>query len=229
LRASPCRVSADFGALNEDERQALDYLTDAATRQRALINDLLAYSRARTRPRTPRSVPLDEVVADALTALAGDITARGALIEIETAPLPTIEADRIQMQQLAQSLVHNALKFAHPDRRLRITVRAAPGEIDGQPAWRLEIGDNGIGFEQRFAERIFEPFRRLHARHEYPGSGVGLAICRQIVERHQGRITAIGDPGHGATFTVLLPQQLRSGAAADDDAQDPPGRDSAGG
>lgn len=212
--------------LDEDERQALDYLTDAATRQRVLINDLLAYSRARTRPRTPRSVSLRDVVASALTALADEITAREAIIETE--PLPTIEADRIQMQQLVQSLVHNALKFAHPDRRLRITVAAAPDEIDGQPAWRLEIRDNGIGFEPRFAERIFEPFRRLHARHEYPGSGVGLAICRQIVERHQGRITASGDPGHGATFTVLLPQQLRSGAAADDDAQDPPGRDFAG-
>ncbi|MCB9530099.1 MAG: PAS domain S-box protein [Myxococcales bacterium] len=213
--------------LDDEERQALDYLTDAATRQRALINDLLAYSRARTRPRVPRPVPLGEILTEVLADLDLELARTQAVLDI--GPLPTIEADRGQMVQLMRNLIGNALKYAHAERRPRVTLRAEPDTLDGAPAWRIEVRDNGIGFEQRFAERIFEPFRRLHARHEYPGSGVGLAICRQIVERHQGRIAATGEPGRGATFTVLLPHHSPIGATADDDAQDPSGRDSVGG
>lgn len=215
--------------LEPEERQALDYLTDAATRQRALINDLLAYSRARTRPRALRPVALDAVLADVLDGRAEAIAARGALIDAAT--LPTVEADRSLMRQLFDNLVSNALKFAHPDRRPRITIGCGPVTIDDRPAWQLTFADNGIGFETRFAERIFEPFRRLHGRHEFPGSGVGLAICRQIVERHDGAITAEGRPDEGSTFTVTLPRTA-AGAASDDDAEATPipqSRDSAGG
>lgn len=213
--------------LDLDERQALDYLTDAATRQRALINDLLAYSRARTRPRVLRPVALGEIMVEVLADLDIEVERKQAVLDI--GPLPTLEADRGQMVQLMRNLIGNALKYAHAERRPRVTVRAEPDTFDEQPAWRIEVRDNGIGFEQRFADRIFEPFRRLHARHEYPGSGVGLAICRQIVERHQGRIAATGEPGHGATFTVLLPHHSPNGATIHDDAQDSPGRDSLGG
>lgn len=215
--------------LGPEERQALDYLTDAATRQRALINDLLAYSRARTRPRALRRVPLDSVLAEVLEGRADAIGERGALID--AAPLPTLEADRNLMRQLFDNLVSNALKFAHPDRRPRITIRCSETTHDDRPVWQIAFTDDGIGFEARFAERIFEPFRRLHGRHEFPGSGVGLAICRQIVERHGGVITAEGRLDEGATFTVTLPRDAAAGAASDDDAEDAPNpqsRDSAG-
>lgn len=213
--------------LDPEEQQALDYLIDAATRQRGLINDLLAYSRARTRPREVARVALDGVLAEVLDDLSSQIAERAAIIESD--PLPAIDADRTQMRQLLQNLIGNALKYAHPERRPRITVRAGP-RAEGAPGVRLEIGDNGIGFEPRFAERIFEPFRRLHARHEYPGSGVGLAICRQITDRHGGTISARGEPGAGAMFIVELPGSPRGGGAdgdrdraADAERAEPPG------
>ncbi len=197
--------------LDPEEQQALDYLIDAATRQRTLINDLLAYSRARTRPRQVAIIDLNAVLGEVLGDLSPAIAERAAIIETDA--LPTVRADRTQMAQLLQNLLGNALKYAAEGRRPRITLRVEhPVESDASGI-RLVIADNGIGFEGRFAERIFEPFRRLHPRHEYPGSGVGLAICRQIAERHGGTITARGELDVGATFTIELPLEPIDGGS----------------
>lgn len=213
--------------LDPEEQQALDYLIDAATRQRALINDLLAYSRARTRPRQVGVVDLNGVMAEVLDDLSPAIAEKAAIIE--TDPLPTLRADRSQMVQLLRNLLGNALKYASADRRPRITVRCATTSGDIGPTLHLHVADNGIGFEDRFSERIFEPFRRLHPRHTYPGSGVGLAICRQIAERHGGTITAHGQVDVGATFTIELPLERVEGGA-DGRGRDAPekGHDSTG-
>jgi signal transduction histidine kinase len=121
--------------------------------------------------------------------------------EITVLDLPTVRADPAQMRQLFLNLLGNALKFAREGEAPRITVSARCDEerID------LSFEDNGIGFEQKYAERIFKPFQRLHASGRYPGSGIGLAICKKIVERHGGTISAKSEPGRGATFLVSLP------------------------
>ncbi len=213
--------------LDPEEQQALDYLIDAATRQRVLINDLLAYSRARTRPRQVGEVDLGAALAEVLDDLSPAVAEKAAVIETDA--LPVVRADPSLMRQLLQNLISNALKYAAPDRRPRITIQCTALTEDPPSGLLLRVADNGIGFEDRFAERIFEPFRRLHPRHEYPGSGVGLAICRQIAERHGGRITARGVADVGATFTVELPIERIQGGAGErraEAAQE--GHDSAG-
>lgn len=213
--------------LDPEEQQALDYLIDAATRQRALINDLLAYSRARTRPRQVGEVDLGATLAEVLDDLSPAVAEKAAVIETDA--LPVVRADPSQMRQLLQNLISNALKYAALERRPRITVRCAPLTDDPPSGIRLSVADNGIGFEDRFAERIFEPFRRLHPRHTYPGSGVGLAICRQIAERHGGHISARGVADAGATFTVELPIERIQGGAGERRAEAAEeGHDSAG-
>jgi signal transduction histidine kinase len=130
---------------------------------------------------------------------------------IEVGALPIILCDGMQMRQVIQNLLANALKYHHPDRPCVISISAQtlpaannPGPF-GLPVMELQIEDNGIGFEPRHNERIFGPFERLHSSDAYEGSGLGLAICRKIVERHGGTITASGRPGEGATFVVTLP------------------------
>ena len=116
--------------------------------------------------------------------------------------MPTVDADSTQMYQLFQNLVGNALKFHRPDTPPEVRVKA------GKPSngmVRIEVSDNGIGFDEQYLDRIFQPFQRLHSRAEYDGSGIGLAICRKIAERHGGSITAHSNPGEGATFVVTLP------------------------
>ena len=115
-------------------------------------------------------------------------------------------ADAGQLEQLLQNLVANALKFRRPGVPPRVAITATPGDDGGVPVWEIAVRDNGIGFEPQFAERIFVVFQRLHTRTEYPGTGVGLAIAKKVVERHGGRIWAEGRPGDGATFTFTLPR-----------------------
>jgi len=120
--------------------------------------------------------------------------------------LPVIEADKIQMRQLFQNLISNALKF-HGEEPSAIKIYGKPVESTNREnkSWQIFVGDNGIGFEEENAERIFALFQRLHGRSAYVGTGMGLAICRRIVERHGGTITAHGNPGKGATFIITLP------------------------
>ena len=130
---------------------------------------------------------------------------------IEVAPLPVVMCDPVQMRQLLQNVVTNALKYRHANRKPIITIAgvihtpSTGANRPGVPMLELTVADNGIGFEQRFAERIFEPFQRLHSTDDYEGSGIGLAICRKIIDRHGGTIAALGRPGEGAVFTIMLP------------------------
>jgi light-regulated signal transduction histidine kinase (bacteriophytochrome) len=198
------------GQLGDQGQEYIDRITTSATRMRSLINDLLSFSRVATRARPFVGIELAEVVRDTLLDLDERVTQTGATIDV--GPLPRIDGDPTQMRQLFQNLIANALKFHKPDVAPIVTIR---GRIESEPAesperapsdvcW-VEITDNGIGFEERFANRIFQIFQRLHGRNEYEGTGIGLAICRKIVERHSGRISATSTPGHGSTFVVVLP------------------------
>src|SRR5262249_7599082 len=128
--------------------------------------------------------------------------------KVEVGPLPTVEADPTQMRQLFQNLIGNALKFHRPDLPPEVVVRGeiVSSESDSEPpVCRITVSDNGTGFDEKYADRIFQVFQRLHGRGEYEGTGVGLALCRKIAERHGGEVTARSSPGAGSTFTVSLP------------------------
>ncbi len=187
----------------------IDRMQNAATRMRRLIDDLLAFSRVTTQARSFESVDLAEAAREVMSDLEVRIEQSGGRVEIEA--LPAIEGDPSQLRQLLQNLVANALKFRRPDVPPVVTIRArvlepavrqrrGPG-----PTCQLEVEDNGIGFEEKYLDRIFTIFQRLHGRNAFEGTGLGLAICRKIVERHHGRITARSVVGSGSTFIVTLP------------------------
>jgi light-regulated signal transduction histidine kinase (bacteriophytochrome) len=146
------------------------------------------------------------VARDVISDLEVQINETSARVEV--GHLPTVDADRAQMYQLLQNLVGNAIKFRHADRapRVRISGRVLNG-ADGASDANCEVAveDNGIGFEEDYRDRIFVVFQRLHTREAYAGTGIGLAVCRKIVDRHGGSITAHSQPGQGSTFTVRLP------------------------
>ncbi len=196
--------------VDETGRYYLDRMQNAAARMALLIKDLLAFSRIATRGGAFRRVDLNEVLAGVLSDLEVSISEAEAAVEIDR--LPAIEADATQMRQLLQNLIGNALKFHPTEARpcIRVCGALVPGEAlagAGGQVLRLQVQDNGIGFDEKYVERIFSPFQRLNGRSAYAGTGMGLAICRRIVERHRGLITATSTPGEGATFTVLLPVQ----------------------
>ena len=188
-----------------DER-GLDYLKrmhNASERMSTLITDLLTFSRITSRAKPFVPVDLTAVINTIFADMEIQIAEKQTKIEI--APLTTINADETQMHQLFQNLISNGLKFTQPDIPPHIQITAEqirPHHIE------IKITDNGIGFEPQYNERIFEMFQRLHGRHEYEGTGIGLAICRKIVERHQGTITAVSLPNQGTTFTITLPTNL---------------------
>ena len=186
--------------LGEQGKDYLERMQAAAARMRTLIEDLLTFSRLATRPQAFRPVDLNEVAREVVSDLEGRLQQTGGAVDV--GELPTLEADPTQMRQLLQNLIGNGLKFHRPDvaPRVRVAARAPAGG-----RCEILVTDNGIGFEEVYAERIFQIFQRLHGRTEYEGTGIGLAVCRKIVERHGGRITAASLPGQGATFTVELP------------------------
>lgn len=186
-----------------DER-GLDYLArmqNAADRMQQLIMDLLAYSRVTTQAKPFTAVDLHETVTAVLTDLEMIVEESGA--EVYVGDLPRIEADATQMRQLFQNLISNAIKFRQmgvwPVIHIDSVIDSDAGIV------QIAVRDNGIGFEEKYLDRIFSVFQRLHGRHEYEGTGVGLAICRKIVDRHQGTITAKSELGKGATFLIRLP------------------------
>jgi PAS domain S-box-containing protein len=185
-----------------DER-GMDYLVrmeNAATRMRGLIHDLLEFSRVTTRPAAYKPVDLREILNDIIEVFELRLPNEGTHIEISD--LPVIDADESQMKQLFQNLVGNALKYKNDKEPPHIRIY---GKKPDNEFCQIFVEDNGIGFEQEFAEKIFAPFQRLHPKGEYEGTGMGLAICRKIVERHGGTITARSRPGRGATFIITLP------------------------
>ncbi len=172
---------------------------DGAARMDRLIADLLSYARVGTRGRTFRAVNLGEVLEDVLKGLAVAIKESGAEIQVE-GDLPTVTGDRSQLLQLVQNLISNAVKYRRPDQPPKIRVS---GERDGGKV-SIVVQDNGIGIPAQYLEDIFEVFRRLHTREEYEGTGMGLAICKKIAERHAGDLTVSSVEGEGSTFTVTF-------------------------
>ncbi len=193
-------IEAD--ALSE---RGLDYLERAgasAERMQHLIEDLLKFSRVATQGRPFKSVDLGVITAEVLEDLDDSVRRSGAVIHVGS--LPKIKADRSQMRQLLQNLISNALKFSREDVSTEIDVSAT---IEGDMV-QIVIADNGIGFDPQYSRRIFRVFERLHGRGSYPGTGIGLALCRKIAERHGGTVVAQSVPGEGSTFTVTMQTHL---------------------
>ena len=194
------------GQLSKEADEFIRFAVDGAIRMQALINALLTYSRVDTRGRplieTETGVALDH----ALENLSLAIRESGA--EIDRGPLPRVVGDPVQIMQLFQNVVGNALKFRSPDTAPCITIRA---EKEG-PFYLFSVSDNGIGIAPQYFERIFTIFQRLHTREEYPGTGIGLALCKRIVERHGGSISVRSSPGEGATFFFTLKPFEEGGA-----------------
>jgi signal transduction histidine kinase len=186
----------------------VDRMHNAAERMRRLINDLLSYSRVTTNAKPFQWISLKELLEDVRSDLQIRIEENTATIEV--GELPSVQGDPTQMRQLVQNLISNALKFRKPDVapviKLNSHVQAAQADSTAGPNIVLTIEDNGIGFENQFNEQIFTIFQRLHSRNEYEGTGIGLATCRKIVERHGGTISADGCPGEGSKFTITIPQ-----------------------
>ncbi|RMH50654.1 MAG: hypothetical protein D6682_06425 [Zetaproteobacteria bacterium] len=182
----------------------LQRMVDAAGRMQLLIQDLLAFSRIQSTHRPFTIVDLDRVVANAIDNLEMAIRESGAEIEVDR--LPNIDGDPVQLEQLFQNLIGNAIKYRKQDVAPKVEIRLAGEETrdDGERLLQIECRDNGIGFEQKYAEQIFEAFKRLHGRTEYSGSGIGLAVCRRIVERHGGTIGATSEPGVGTCIRFTL-------------------------
>ena len=189
------------GRLDDDAEEFIHYAVDGVTRMQALINDLLAYSRVGTRPRSFELTDLGAVLERVLLNLRPAIEEAGAVVTRDA--LPVLVADAVQLDQVFQNLIGNAVKFRRPAEPPRVHVAAE--RQDGE--WRFAVRDNGIGIAPEYAERIFILFQRLHTRAEYPGTGIGLAICKKIVELHGGRIWMESEEGRGSSFFFTLPER----------------------
>ena len=207
----PLRMVASFtqllakryrGKLDQDADEFIGFAVDGATRMQKLLQDLLAYSRLGTRGKplvpTDCNVIFDQATANLLPAI------EESHAQVTSGPLPTVRGDEVQLVQLFQNLIANALKF-RGDQPPVILITAQ--EDDG--AWRFAVQDNGIGIALDHQERIFMIFQRLHHRSEYPGTGLGLALCKKIVGRHGGRLWVESEPGRGATFYFTLPKEMQ--------------------
>lgn len=186
------------GELDDQAQQYIGFAVDGATRMQQLINDLLAYSRIETQARELQSVDSEACLRLALANLELRIQETGAKIEIGT--LPPVVADQTQLAQVFQNLVGNAIKFNRTgDPRVVVAARMAGRMVE------FMVEDNGIGISPEFAERVFVIFQRLNTRSEFPGTGIGLAVCRRIVDRHGGRIWFEAAPQGGTRFLFTLP------------------------
>ncbi|MEX2376068.1 MAG: PAS domain S-box protein [Dehalococcoidia bacterium] len=186
------------GKLDDDADEFVGYVVDGVNRMQALISDLLAYSRVGTRGGEFEEVSMEIALKGVLRGLGPAIEETSAVVTND--PLPVVEGDTTQLSQLLQNLIANALKFRGDEPpRVHVSARAEGSE------WVFAVRDEGIGIDPKFQERIFVIFQRLHSRGEYPGTGIGLAICRKIVERHGGGIWVESSPGEGATFFFTLP------------------------
>lgn len=202
----PLRMVASFtqllakryrGQLDADADEFIGFAVDGSTRMQRLLNDLLAYSRVGTRSKPFVMVECDSVLSDALDNLKPAIEESGAIITHE--PLPIVRGDEVQLTQLFQNLIANAVKFhGHEPLQVHISAQLQDGD------WVFAVRDNGIGIAPEQQERIFLIFQRLHHRSEYPGTGIGLALCKRIVERHGGRIWVESEVGKGAMFYFTI-------------------------
>jgi PAS domain S-box-containing protein len=208
-------IEEDYGeAFTDEGRTYVGRIKAAVTRMTGLIDGLLALARVRAKGEPFVVVPLAEVVQEVVADLAHSLAESGGAVDV--GPLPAIEADRLQMRQLLQNLIGNAIKFRRPGVPPTVRLSAVPlshGDGD-RDLWEIRVADNGIGLEPSHAERIFKPFERLHSHAAFEGSGLGLAVCARIVERHGGRIRAEGQPGAGTTLVVTIPAKHRRREAA---------------
>jgi PAS domain S-box-containing protein len=191
------------GKFDKDADEFIAYVVEGALRMQALIKDLLAYTRVDTKGLPFQMQSLDRTVQSVLDATRAAVDESGARIEVE--PLPSVYCDGAQISEVFQNLISNAIKFRReepPD--VRIWAKRMPRE------WTICVRDNGIGIAPQNRERIFDIFERLHSREEYPGTGIGLAICKRIVERHGGRISVESELGKGSTFCFTLPDRSSS-------------------
>jgi signal transduction histidine kinase len=209
IRAFGDRLQQKFSTqLGETGSDYVVRMQAASERMSALIDDLLSFSRVTTKQRPFVNVDLNEVMRRVMDDLDYAIEETSAQLHID--PLPTIDADASQIAQVFMNLIANSLKFHLLDARPIITVtsevKVVSPIVDDKRHWCcLRFADQGIGFEAQYAERVFSLFQRLHGRDEYSGTGIGLALCRKIIERHGGTITAQSEPGEGAVFTIYLP------------------------
>jgi len=212
----PLRKLQSFGKLLADEYGGalgaaglshVERMRSAAKRMRRLIDDLLDLTRVTASAGLFLPVDLSEVLAGVQVDL--ELQLQESQGTIKAAPLPTLDADATQMRQLFQNLLGNALKYRRPDVAPVVKVGWRPLGEPGAAAEGCEISveDNGIGFEGQYAERIFAPFERLHSKGKFEGTGIGLAICKKVVERHSGSIAASSEPGKGSLFKVTLPMK----------------------
>lgn len=212
VQAFSGRLKDKYGGVLEAEgRDYLERMISAARRMHTLINDLLTFSRVTTKGQPFIPVALEEVARQVVGDLEARIEASGGKVELS--PLPAIEADPVQMRQLLQNLIGNALKFHLPGKPPM--VRVAGAILEGAESTeeasapkgfcQITVQDDGIGIDEQYLDKIFTPFQRLHGRGQYEGTGIGLAICRKIVERHGGRISVTSTAGAGCIFSVTLP------------------------
>jgi PAS domain S-box-containing protein len=203
--------------LGEQGRGYLDRMQNAAQRMQTLIQDLLQLSRVTSRAQPYQRCDLAKIVGDVVSDLEVRIEQTGG--KVEAGELPTIDADPLQMRQLFQNLIANALKFHRPDvppvvrltsEILTATDHLLPGVPPREKFTRITVADNGIGFDAKFAEQIFIVFQRLHTKQDYEGTGIGLAVCRKITDRHGGSIVAESSEGRGAIFRICLPLKQSS-------------------
>ena len=204
---APIRAISGYAAVLRDEvgaapgeagRDIVDRIEASARHMGDLVRDLVEYGRVGSRGAEFRPVPLDQALDRALSNLAGELEAQKA--EVQREPLPTVQGDEVQLVQLFQNLIANAIKF-HGAAPPRVRVSALREGRD----WAISVADNGIGIPPEFHERVFRVFERLHAGTTYPGTGIGLATCKRVVERHGGTIHVDSHEGAGATFTFRLP------------------------
>ncbi|HYO61116.1 MAG TPA: PAS domain S-box protein [Actinomycetota bacterium] len=198
-------IAEEFGDdLGDRGREYVDFALEGSTRMRALIDDLLEYSRLGADDLAITAVDLGEVTRRVLQVLANAIAETGA--EVTVGDLPEVAGDAIKIEQVVRNLVANALKFRREDERPRVAIRSE--RIPG--AWQVSVVDEGIGIELRHADRVFEMFQRLHGRKDFPGTGVGLTICKRIVDRHGGRIWFEPNDPHGTRFHFTIPDRDRT-------------------
>ena len=186
------------GELDDKADKYIYFAVDGAARMQTLINDLLEFSRVATRAKEPEPTDSELVLDQVLSNLELYIKQNKATVSHD--PLPEVMADNTQLAQVFQNLVINGIKF-HGEEAPKIHISAEKKESE----WLFSVQDNGIGIDPQYSEKIFEVFKRLHTKEEYQGTGIGLAICKKIVERHAGRIWVESALGEGATFYFTLP------------------------
>jgi light-regulated signal transduction histidine kinase (bacteriophytochrome) len=198
--------------LPDKERDYLKRSINAAARMQTLIDDLLTYSKTSSQEMEKKKVDLAKVMAEIQTAHYDTIRELNA--EVETGNLPVVDGVPFQVMQLFDNLLGNALKYHHRERRLHIRIfsdkitEPGPGSEflkEGETYYRITVADNGIGFDSQYAEKVFDLFQRLHDKVNYSGTGIGLALCRKIIQNHDGFIVAQGEEGKGASFMVYFP------------------------